>query len=154
MTLRLDRAAFRRLVQLYIVTAIASTAAAVHDYLGPQWSAFSEAFDALVVTHFGDRTVPDPVMWASAAALVGAGLWMVASMFGLLRFQRWARTGMWMSIVIVLAVSQAAFGSQPSYTTPLTDLLALLDGALFGAILLLAYAEGYGAEWFAKSSDH
>ena len=155
----LDQVTFRRLVWLYIACWACSIAFIGHEVLAPEWTLFGSDFDALVVRHFGpddifgaDQSVDGPLRMFIGIGCLGLA-WNFASMFGLLRFKRWARTGIWTSVLVLLLLLIAVFGSRPSYSTPLGDMLAAIDSGLLGAILLLSYARGLGAAWFAPSSS-
>jgi hypothetical protein len=153
MRVELSRATFIRLVQLYIATGILSAGAAVYFIFSSSWQPFNNEFDLLVERHFVEPDAPDWLLWVVAGLLATILVWMIASMFGLLWFKRWARTGVWASLLALLGLAAVTFGTSPSATTLMDDALAIVDSALLGAILLLAYADGLGADWFALPGD-
>ena len=153
MALELNRATFRRLVQFYLLLLPIGVAAFVIELITGPWLAFSNAFDALAAQHFGpDAFVEDAPSWP-LALLLSLFAWMVASTIGLLWFRRWARFGAWASVLGIVAGMMMIDGYRPSYTSPVLDVFTIINGTLGGAILLLAYGKGYGADWFAPSAN-
>lgn len=152
MKIELNQTTFRRLVQLHIAWTIIVFVTFSRQFILPSWVTFGAAFDQLAATHFRSVGPSDALIWpAMGLALLLIG-WMIASMVGLLWFQRWARFGTWASTIGSFVLLIAIFGTTPGFSTPLDDALSLVDSALFGAILLLAYAKGYGEKWFAPAT--
>jgi len=145
--IELNRATFRRLVQLYVAFFLLTIAIIAAELMNSRWWTFSEEFDALVARIFGVSGV-DTFPIASLVVLLGLLVWMIASMIGLFWYRRWARFGSWASIIALFGAMFVIDGYRPSYTSPLLNMLTLVDGALFGAIILLSYAKGFGAGWF------
>jgi hypothetical protein len=114
---------------------------------GPRFG-FSEAFDQLVVAHFGPSVftgVPDTILAVGLCAVLG---WMLASTVGLFWFKRWARLGFWLAPLLATVLLMVLEGSRPDFSTPLADVLLTVHSATFGMIILLSYAKDYGADWF------
>ena len=153
MSWELNRATFRRLVQLYLVTLPIFIAAAVVEAFGDGWREFGDEFDSLSSERFGPTGFDTLPVWLVTGSLVLLLTWMIASNVGLLWFKRWARFGTWASVIVMYAVLLAIDGYRPSYTSPVYDWAMLVDGGLLGAILLLAYARNYGATWFAPDAE-
>lgn len=152
MAVELDRTTFRRLVWLHVAVGSASLLAVAPQYLSDRWQTFSLAFEALVDQQLGVDTTPAAVAIAFAGIAIGAFVWMIASIVGLLRFRSWGRTGTVASTALLLVLYPLALGSRPTFTSAVEVLLTFVDSALFGAIVLLAYAKGHGADWFARSA--
>ena len=152
--IELNRATFRRLVQLYIVTLLLSSVPAIWQLFDPFWKSFDERFEQLVLSQFGQQAHPDWLMWTAGISFVLVGTWSVASMVGLLWFKRWARLGFWASAIPLLALASVTLGFRPYFATMLDDIFGIVGEALFGAIVLLSYAEGLGAEWFAPPENN
>ncbi len=149
----LNRTAFRRMVQLHLAVLALVLGSTVLNATVPSLVAFGDGFDALVGEHFGSAFPPDHIMWPAAITFIVALIWSIVSTIGLLWFKRWARFGNWASIGLMYAVSILAFGSRPVYSTMLENVLFFISNALFGAIILLSYASGLGAQWFARTQD-
>jgi len=151
MQLELNRATFRRLVQLYAASYLISTAViAAELLLLGGWLEFSDDFDAIVARHFGTSSFDMSEYW-TLGALLFILTWTFASIAGLYWFKPWARFGNWASAVIASVTLLAVDGYRPSYTSPAVDFLLLINGGLFGAIVLLSYAKGFGADWFGST---
>ena len=148
MQIKLNRTAFRRLVQMYMLSTAVCIALAARFLIVPRWAAFEEEFRLLAETHFGGPP-PDWLMWLSLAVGALSIEWIVVSIAGLFWFKRWARLGTWASIPGCFIAMLVMIGETPEYTTLIDDLFTMTNSALLGAIVLLSYAKGYGAEWFA-----
>jgi hypothetical protein len=148
MHVELNRTTFVRLVQLYVLTLALEVGAAIYESFGPNWSAFSSDFDALAEQHFSAPS--EPILISLAVFYAFPLLWGLASIVGLLWFKKWARFGFWASVVLFMPTMFIA-GMYPYFVSPWTDLARILSGALFGAILLLAYSRDHGAIWFNSS---
>ena len=151
MQVELDRRTFERLVKLYLLTMPAAIALIVFELLSPHWTAFSDEYDLLVESHFSLPAEP----WQSAGLAIGvaAGVWHVASAFGLLWYKRWARSGFWASLLAGILASFLLLGLAPAYRGVWSDLLIFVGSMLMGSILLLAYSRTHGGDWFMKPLD-
>ena len=148
MVIELNKATFKRLVWLYILSAVFGVGVYIFEYLDPTYSAFVEEFDALVTKY--DGSVDD----ISISYLVLLGviisvdlIWAVASVVGIMKFKRWGRFGFWASFVLFLPL-MAVPSFYPAVTSAMNEFLMIVSTSLFGAILILAYADGYGNDWF------
>ena len=149
MTIELNRTTFKRLVWLYIATSLLAVAASLPHLLSVRWFNFGEVFDQLVAEEFGSSTWSDTVWLVVGVGLLGLVIWMVASIFGLFYFRRWARFGVWASVVLLLVISVVIFRFRPIFGSIWDDVAITFSSALLGAIVLMAYAKGLGDEWFA-----
>ena len=140
---------FRRLVQLQIFLFLVSLLIFIGELMSEPFASFDSDFEALVTKYFGPGGLNEPTM-VQAAVLITIFGWMLSSIAGLLWFKRWARFGSWASLLAAAPVLWWVDGDRPSYTSLLTDWLSFVDAGLFGAVLLLAYAQDYGATWFAS----
>lgn len=149
MQIELNRATFRRLVQLYAVSLVLLCVTVAAELFVSEWLAFSDEFDAIVARRFGASGFDTAPYWAFGS--IGAVLiWMIASIVGLLSFKRWARFGNWASVLVGFVPMLVFDGYTPSYTSPAVDLVSEINCGLFGAIVLLSYAKGLGADWFGS----
>jgi hypothetical protein len=152
MVLELNRATFHRLVQLHLIMLPLAIGAGLAELLNPQWLAFADEFDALAERHFGTGVFSERAPFWPLALLLAPVIWNFAAAIGLLWYKRWARFGSWASVVVLGLATLMFDGYRPDYMLPLTNWLQALDGMLFGALLLMAYADGYGSEWFGRSA--
>jgi len=152
MSIELNQATFRRLVQLYLLSVAFTFVAFGYEWLSPKWSSFDSEFVALSERHFGTLDGSEATLIALGVYVIGLLMWGVASTVGLLWFKRWARFGFWASAIAFLPLVYIP-GFYPYYSAPLSDLSAMIGSVLFGAILLLAYSRDYGAIWFAKRAQ-
>jgi hypothetical protein len=143
--MELNQTNFRRLVQLYLLTMVATLMVSIYEAFSPPWGSFAGEFDALVERHFGDPL--EQWLLPAAALCLASLIWGLASTIGLIGFKQWARFGFWASFLLSVPILFMS-GAYPSYSTPRMDLLVFFDGALFGAILLLAYSREHGGMWF------
>lgn len=147
--IELNRSTFRRLVQFKIATAIATVIVAGCEAFSPRWISFSTEFDSLVLRYFGNADeLTAPTLWLLMGIYGGLVLWLVASMVGLLLFERWARFGFWASTVCMYAIAFISPGLIAVYSSALSNVVTFADCALSGAILLLAYGRDHGQIWF------
>lgn len=150
MSITPDRALFRRLVRLYLLLSAVAIAATVYEAAAPGWREFSDEFDLLVQRRFG--SVSDVLVIGSGAAMLLCLVFHVVAAIGLLKFRRWARLGFWASIIVTLPVLWVPGLGVPFYSGAVTWTAQAAGSMLFGAILVLAYAEGLGAIWFATGA--
>ena len=151
MRFELDQQMFKRLVQLYLLTFLASIGTVVYEVLDPTWSAFHDGFDILVDAHFGPA--PEPLQTASLVLALAALVWHMGSAIGLLWFKRWARLGYWASLLPILALEILPLVSRPTVASPWSGWMGEFGAALFGAIVLLAYSSSHGRLWFMTPLD-
>ncbi len=148
--IELNQAMFRRLVLFDLLVLAATFAIELYESLSPRWVAYSDEFYAMSSKYFRsfkDLNIVGLVIVIAVASVLF--VWFIASILGLLWFQRWARFGMWASTVGLFIFMFLVPGLDVSYASPLSDALLFTDSALTGAILLLAYAKGYGEVWFS-----
>jgi hypothetical protein len=149
LAIELNRSVFKRLVHLSLLLLATSMGLAIYEVVDPSWSAFSADFDEIVARHFGSmENMGAASEIALTVLLIVLVAWILASLLGSLRFKRWARPGLWMPVAIFVALGFVIPGWYPSFTTPLYDLLNLVDSAVMGAITLLAYSSEHGDRWF------
>ena len=145
MTVKLNRATFKRLVQFYLVAVVASVGVGIFELL--VWYDFSNEFDQLTARHFGEPTDRDWIVFGVLA--LPAFIAHVVAVANLLKFRRWARMLTWVSLIIMMA--PAAIPALSFYWGSIGTLwLDVIAGGLFGMILLLAYSSDHGAIWFAQ----
>jgi hypothetical protein len=135
MELKLDKPAYRRLVQLYLVSFLLLIGAAVYSVVDPVLSSFDADFQELVGKHFRHAAASDVM------AAVG-GMFLVTHLgatIGLLWFKAWARLLFWSSFLITYAIT-VIFEPPVYYST----------SWLFGAIIILSYSKDHGVIWFSK----
>ena len=151
MIIDLNRATFRRLVQIDLLLVGALVALAVYEALGPAWSDFSDDFDTIAAKHFGPSAYAGfEAEIAILLLLLGLALWMFASLVGLYWFKRWARFGTWASMLALFLLMWLLPGQSVGYSSRFMDILTFLDSAATGMILLLAYAKDHGQIWFSS----
>lgn len=150
----LSRANFIRLAWLNILCMVLAIPVVVYELLDPRWIKFSSEFDTLSARTFGTSFDTNSIatMVVTGIVLLVAVIMLVASAFGILWFQRWARLGLWLGMLIFLPL-MAVPGFYPTYTNVWWDLLALIGGPITGAILLMAYSPEHGGVWFAERHD-
>ena len=146
MQLNLDQPTFKRLVQLYLATVMVAYGLQVWDAFDPTQQAFSEAFERLVETRFGQSGQD----WQARAYYYGllGMVWHLASAIGLFWYKRWARFGFWASLLLVLLLESIAFSFRPIFQMGWAGLFTSAITALFGAIVLIAYSSDHGHIWF------
>ena len=143
MIVELDRALFRRFVQLYLITLSLVLPIVFYRLLTPSWTEFVAEFLDLLSRRFGWND-DDLAYWLPIGSLIIAHL---ACTIGLLLTRRWARLG-FVASIFTLFLFDAVFGPPAIYETGATQFLNLVLSMTAGAIILTAYARGAGAVWF------
>jgi hypothetical protein len=143
MSIELNQATFRRLVQLYLLLFILSVAAVIWETI--VWWEFVEAFDELTAERFG--TPSDLQLFGFGGIGLAGGVAHLVAAFGLLKFKPWSRPLIWLSLLPMVA-----FGFIPGFQVNWSGLwsmwVEIFASALLGAIILLAYSRGHGEIWF------
>lgn len=148
MAIELSQATFKHLVQLYAVSGLAGIVAIAPQYMMGRWAEFGDAFDTLVVARFGSYDPPLPVLVGLIVIALTVFVWHIVSIVGLLRFRRWARSGLWQSLICLFVLYVGTTGFRPVFSSPFDDMFATVDSAILGSIVLLAYGKGLGSQWF------
>jgi hypothetical protein len=145
--MELSRTTFRRLVQLYLLLWAASIVLIVGQLFNQLHHDFDREFVALSERYYGPQRESDLIMALSGGLLI----MHTAGAIGLLWFQRWARLIFWMALVVLLVIDSAT-GSPVAYFDQWASWSEFLGSGIFGAILVISYASGFGAEWFAAKA--
>ncbi len=142
-SIELNQKAFRRLVHLYLLSFVASIVALVSEAI--IWIDFTEAFDRLTTEHFGE---PSELQLYTLGGLLSIGaIAHIAAAIGLLKFKRWSRSLIWMSLLLMVPIAFAP-GFSFSWSGPWSIWIESIGSALLGAIILFAYSGDHGAIWF------
>lgn len=153
MSIELSRTTFLKLVRLSLVLLAVILIVAVGESFALRWARFSAEFDALLAREFvGIDAYDDNAVIAAGTILVALLAWNVASLIGLLRFRRWARTGLVASTLLLLALGLPFPGAATTFTTPWMAALTFVDSALIGAVVMMAYSADHGHRWFAAAT--
>lgn len=142
----LDRAFFRFLVGLYILSVGLGFAAAAYETLAPGWSEFSDEFDRLVERHFGE--LGESAQIAAFTIVIAGILWNLVAAFGLRKFRRWSRWNFLLSEILLILLIFIPVVGHPLYLGPSSNLVEGVRVGLFAAVILLAYSREHGTEWF------
>ena len=146
MQIELSWALFRRLVQLeFLLVALLVPVLLGEFFL---FGDIIEAFDSSM-TELGYRDAPDVVLMTLILIAIPA---YFASLIGMLKRKRWARTLYFAGFVVMWPIGFVIFRPVDwagIYSTTLVDLLAMVAGAT----LLLAYSRDHGALWFNTLED-
>ena len=145
MSIELNQATFRRLVQLYLLSIVASVVAFGIEYV--VWTDFIDAFDKLLIERFGEPS--DLQLFFVLGFMAVAVIVHIVAIFQLSKFRPWSRSFVWISLLVMLPVSFVP-GFEFAWTGPLSTWAEWIGMALFGAILLLAYSQEHGEVWFRK----
>ena len=145
MSIELNQATFRRLVQLYLLSILASVVAFGIEYV--VWTDFIDAFDELLIEHFGEPS--DPQLFFVLGFMALAGIVHIVAAFQLSKFRPWSRSFVWISLLVMLPVSFVA-GFEFAWMGPISMWAEWIGLAVLGAILLLAYSQDHGEIWFRK----
>lgn len=147
MSIDLNQATFRRLVQFYILSLVLVTVVVILEMM--IWSEFGQEFDRLNLEFFGEPS--DLQLFLLGGIAIAGGVAHIIAAFGLLKFRPWSKTLIWASLI---PTSGLAFvpGSQVTWSGPWSLWIEVLSMALFGAIMLLAYARGLGDIWFRNEA--
>ncbi len=148
MAIELNKTTFRRLVWLYVASLVALVGSITFEIVDSKFAAFTTEFDQLAARYY--ESFDD---WNETVLMVLAGIvtlcsvWAIASIVGMLRFKRWGRFGFWAPLIVAFPLL-VILPVYPAVTTAMTEIALMLNTALFGAILLIAYARGLGDSWF------
>ena len=147
MSIDLNKAAFRRLVQLYLLLLLLSVPLVILQVLSPTYETFDIEFQELVARHYGYAGYSEPLLVVMGAFLLAH----FASAVSLLWFKRWGRLLFWFSIIVMLTLD-SILGAPAEWYTRWTAWSEVVGSALFGVIVLLSYATGLGTVWFQPSA--
>jgi hypothetical protein len=151
MAVELNRATFKRLVQLYLLSILAVLAGATYETFDPTYAAFSTEFDELRSQYFNE--ISDPALYAVGALCVVGTIAHIAAAVALLSFRRWGRWMFWGSLLLTLPIGFSS-ALYPYWSSFWTDWSTFAGSGLFGMIVLLAYAREHGTRWFAPVSSN
>lgn len=148
MSIELNQSTFRRLVQLYLLSFVASIVALVVE--GIIWVDFIQAFDTLTIEHFGEPS--DLQLYTLGGLLLIGAIAHIVAAIGLMKFKRWSKGLLWISLLLMIPIAFAP-GYSFSWSGPWSIWVEMVGSALLGAIILLAYSRDHGATWFDTASQ-
>jgi hypothetical protein len=125
-------------------------AAAVYEVAEPTYAAFSTAFDNVRNEHFGE--ISETQLYVVIALCLLGFTAHLSATIGLLRFKRWSRWMFWGSALLGIPGGMLPT-LYPYWSSYWTSWAVFIGSGLFGMILLLAYARGHGANWFANERN-
>ena len=151
MAIELNRATFRRLVQLNWLTLAAIIPIAAWQALSQGWNDFDAAFTKLLGDTYGYSEPSEWMQWTFVVLFVIH----IAGAIGVYWFQKWARLALWLPIIVV-AAADTALGLAATYEPTVQAWFLTFSDAVWGAVVFASYcrpvASAFSGE--ARSGDH
>jgi hypothetical protein len=145
--LELNQTTFRHLVWLQAALIVAIVPLAIYEVENVSWSSFDAGVSRLSLQHFGRSTelTDFEALWAGIVSICS-----IVSLYGLYTFRRWGRLLFLLSFAFAGIFSMMGPVLWTSGPSSLMDILSSMSG---GALLLMSYGNGLGADWFGSRTS-